>query len=253
MVLAGDLFDRWDPSPGLISFALDHLPPCYAVPGQHDLRNHSYEDLSVTAYWILVKTGLVRHLEYGRPCPVDGAVLWGFPWGRPPRPCEGHEPLGGFHVAVIHKYVCIKEARHPRASPESDASRAAPGLRGYQFGVYGDNHLPFRDGKVLNCGTFLRRKWDERDVECGVWLVHRSGKVLRHLLDQSGHCFEDRRTPKKPRDAGMDGLMRSLSGVEVGRVDFREEVIRRAEAEGFTEEELTVLREILTKGLEKET
>ncbi len=57
LVIAGDLFDKWNPPPQLINFALDELGSltmrAVAVPGQHDLPFHSYDHVESSAYWAL--------------------------------------------------------------------------------------------------------------------------------------------------------------------------------------------------------
>ena len=46
----------------LISFAIRELPSCYAIPGQHDLPNHSYTDIQRSAYWVLVEAGIIKKI-----------------------------------------------------------------------------------------------------------------------------------------------------------------------------------------------
>src|SRR5688572_18895632 len=42
VICAGDIFDRWNPPPELVNFALRFLPNgMICVPGQHDLPNHN--------------------------------------------------------------------------------------------------------------------------------------------------------------------------------------------------------------------
>ena len=54
IVYAGDIFDKWNSPPELINFAIEHLPKGHAIPGQHDLPLHNYEDIRKSAYWTLV-------------------------------------------------------------------------------------------------------------------------------------------------------------------------------------------------------
>jgi DNA repair exonuclease SbcCD nuclease subunit len=63
LIVAGDVFDYWKSSPELINFAIVHMPECYAVPGQHDLPNHNYNDLHKSAYWTLVEAKIIKHLD----------------------------------------------------------------------------------------------------------------------------------------------------------------------------------------------
>src|SRR5690242_10190233 len=50
LLIAGDIFDRAAPTPEIINFALDvfgksRASYIYAIPGNHDLPNHRYEEM----------------------------------------------------------------------------------------------------------------------------------------------------------------------------------------------------------------
>ena len=61
VLIAGDIFDRWNASPELINFAMKYLPivDTYAIPGQHDLPLHNYEDMEKSAYGVLKRAGTI--------------------------------------------------------------------------------------------------------------------------------------------------------------------------------------------------
>ena len=63
VVVAGDIFDRWNSPPEIINFAIENLPNCYAIPGQHDLPNHRYEEIERSAYYTLIKAGIIENLN----------------------------------------------------------------------------------------------------------------------------------------------------------------------------------------------
>jgi hypothetical protein len=61
ILCAGDIFDKWNSPPELIRFALEHLPDgMICVPGQHDLPNHSFEEIHRSAYGVLREAGKIR-------------------------------------------------------------------------------------------------------------------------------------------------------------------------------------------------
>ena len=45
--LRANIYTKW---PELINWAIKHLPPMLAVPGQHDLPYHDYKELGRSAY-----------------------------------------------------------------------------------------------------------------------------------------------------------------------------------------------------------
>lgn len=224
VVYAGDIFDRWNASAEVINFALRHLPPGYAVPGQHDLPNHSYEEIKRTAYWTLVEAGLLKDLKPGQPTDIGrGVVAHGFPWGHPPKSITQTE--GKIDLAVVHAFIYdTPERAYPGAPPEARASVARAALAGFSAAVYGDNHRGFIDYRkglsIINCGGFMRRKSDERDYRPGVGLLLGDGTIKRHYLDTSAEAFivateaEERVGKMLDMSAFVDGL-ESLGGDDV--------------------------------------
>jgi len=152
VICAGDVFDKWSPPAELITFAIQELPEMYAVPGQHDLKHHSYEDIEKSGYWTLVEAGVIHHLEPGSPQRVNNLELYGFPWKHPITPCPNKNER--LKVAVIHAYCWEGQYKYLNA-PESGNVRNFK-LSGYDAAVIGDNHIGWARGKVCNCGGFMR-------------------------------------------------------------------------------------------------
>jgi len=197
IIYAGDIFDRWNAGPELINFALQHLPFGYAVPGQHDLPNHNYDEIGRSAYWTLVEAGRIENL-----LPNDihniaswGMVLTGYPWGYPVHPEKLVEerrtsnlPDGPTSVAVVHRMIWQKGTGYPGAPVDRMVGGYRAGLAGYDVAVFGDNHKGFitkiKGGPVVcNCGGFMRRHADEGAYRPGVGLLYADGTVARHYLD----------------------------------------------------------------------
>ena len=196
VLYAGDIFDRWNSSPEVINFAIKHLPRGHAVPGQHDLPNHNYDDIKRSAYWTLVEAGRLVNLEPGVGTNVAGVCVYGWPWGfgiGPPT--EPPEP-GRLRVAVCHAFIYTPATGYPGAPPASRITAFKERLAGYDVAAFGDNHKGFiktiRDGPtVINCGGLMCRKVDEVSYEPGVGLLLADGTVERHLLDCSEDMFID--------------------------------------------------------------
>ena len=62
IIIAGDLFNRWDEPPEAINRLLAAMPPeVHVIAGNHDMPNHNYRELPRSAYWTLVESGKVIH------------------------------------------------------------------------------------------------------------------------------------------------------------------------------------------------
>jgi hypothetical protein len=238
LVIAGDLFDRWDAPAELINFALAELPntAIYAVPGQHDLPHHRYEDLKKTAYWTLVAAGRMRNIRPGVPEPIDGAVLWGFPWGTPLTPLTGKlRATNAVNLAVVHRYLWRVGHTYPDAPADESLDATRPFLRGFGAAVFGDNHQGFYaagDGEtanVYNHGAFLRRRADERHLRPTAGVLGDDGTVRVVELDTRGDLWDA--PPELPAGlarAGIDAgdLIKLLETAADGVVSFREAAMR---------------------------
>ena len=236
VVCSGDVFDRWNSPPELINFALENLPTLYAVPGQHDLPNHSYNLIKRSAYWTLVKTRRIIDLKPNQPVDVGQLRLWGFPFGVPVKPCKAphHATLD---VAVIHSYIWVKSACYPDAPEDKRLKSYADKLKGYDTAVFGDNHKGFlhrvncdygESGcAVFNCGGFFRRKIDEWDHRPSVGLLHDDRTVKRHYLDCSQDKFLDQRElPQIFKGIAAETFLEELSSLGDAAINFAEAVDR---------------------------
>ena len=148
VIIAGDVFDKWNPPPELINFVIDKLPErCYGIPGQHDLPNHSYDEIHRSAFWTLVLSGKLTEIppDESYSIPDSKVICYPFPWGFPIKPNK-HYGGGGCwtHLAVCHSYIWTDDGNgHPEASKDQRTSKYRKKLRGYDCAVFGDNHKGF--------------------------------------------------------------------------------------------------------------
>jgi Calcineurin-like phosphoesterase len=225
ILMAGDLFDRHNPSPELINFAMDHLPEMYAIPGQHDLPFHSYADIEKSAYWTMVKHERIHHIDsFVRFGPHK---VTGFGWGRKVEPTTNPP---GLNIALVHEYTWMEGAGYLGA-PHSQ--KVCPSrYDGYDTVIIGDNHISWEStflngANVFNCGGFYRRKSDEVNHRPRVGLIHSNGSVESHYLD----CSKDILVPTANQEqaivssevAAFVARLRSLQGMSL---DYREELVR---------------------------
>lgn len=219
VICAGDVFDHhqkvsdgWAAPPELINYALAYLPKMWAIPGQHDLPNHQYDDVRRSAYWTLVEAGKIKNIEPGGvtilKSPYRHLVLSGYPPGynlellddkvddSDDEIAAGIPMTDCLFLAVIHDYVWIKGHSYKTAPDDRKLSRAnthnaiyGGHYYGYDVIVYGDNHKGFLTNigntQIFNCGSLMRRKSDEVDYKPQVGLLTSDGRVIQHYLDIS--------------------------------------------------------------------
>lgn len=239
IIIAGDLYDKWNPSPSLINFAIENLPPnVYAIPGQHDLRFHRYKDIDCSAYWTLVKAKAITHLEPGEhPTRIgDKLAIWAFPWEHEIFPCPWPKADDLVKLAVVHQYIWSSKANsYPGAPKENKLTDSFyKRLKGYDAAAFGDNHKGFisytGQTRVINCGTFFRRKSDEIDYKPMVGLLKEDGFIERYYLDVSKDKFCDA-DPAIEKESLGDELIEELRKMADGTLDFVEALQRYMDKE----------------------
>ena len=258
ILCSGDVFDKWRSSPELINFAITNLPKMHAVPGQHDLPHHRYEDVRKSAYWTLVETGNIENLiplVHGGPfCghsigDKGSVVVFASPWGCEVTPISvnGNNTLPPVAVALIHKFIYTKSTGYTGAPKTERVSGYREQLRGYDVAVFGDNHHGFSaksgDCVVYNCGTLFRRSISEVDYRPRVGLLHDDGTVEKHYLD----TLEDKWITEKEVLADtidVEEFLASLGDLQVDSLDFREAVCRRLDVDDVVDPVREVVMEI---------
>ncbi len=250
VVVAGDLFDKYTMPAELVNWTMDWLDrfpcggfPCgvHAVPGQHDLLHHNYEDLGKTSYWTLVKTGRLQHIFPDDPISINGVTLHGFPWGFEVTPCpERHLLDTTLHVAVVHQYVWRKGFGYEGASEEQSLRAMQGKFQGYDAVVIGDNHTHWSKSKVWNNGSLMRRRADEFHHNPCVGLLHRDGSIETHLLDCSGDKWLDSLDVlhRAEKESGRDltKFIEELTGMADSDLNFAAAVMKFMETKGVNEE-----------------
>lgn len=255
IVVAGDIFDRWNPPPELINFAIKALPKCYAIPGQHDLPNHSYNDIRRSAYWTLVEAGVVENLFPGIRYEVGPLAMYGFPWGEALEPCK--EPGTTFvtTLAVIHKYIWSRKLNtgYQGAPEEALGNRMIAKLKGFDAAIFGDNHIGFDVSEgVYNCGCLIRRKVDENGYQPNVGLLRANGCIERVPLESSKQdvfiSYDEAVAKFISRDADdIEAFVQGLANLTEATVDFREAV-----AQFFTSAKVSGgVRKVILEAMEK--
>lgn len=239
---AGDIFDRnrkvsdgWNAPPELINYAIENLPNnMYAIPGQHDLPNHQYDDIRKSAYHTLVQAGKIRDIKPSGTMLVNTIVdkrliLLGFPPGYEIEPVDGRRDDKDIWIAITHQYVWIGGHSYPNAPANSQLSRRKKQLKGYDVVIYGDNHKGFLVidplVRIFNCGTLMRRKSDEIDYKPQVGLLLESGEIVRYYLDTSKDKHLDAvdiALKEERADLDMTEFMDELGKLGKSALDFKD-------------------------------
>jgi hypothetical protein len=231
LVIAGDVFDKWNSPAELINFAIEEFGKgfenIYAIPGQHDLPGHNYEERYRSAYQSLVLAKVIHNLTEPTRIGDSFAVAHPFPWGFPVQPCV---PVGDMlHLAVVHAYVWQVGHSYPGADEKKIASAVLRSLEGYDAAVFGDNHSGFQRGILLNSGGFMRRKIDEIKYAPSIGLLYEDGSIVRHFLDISQDKFIEasRFLTITEDEYDFSGYIEELRDMGVSSLNFREELNRR--------------------------
>lgn len=190
IVVAGDLFDRWNEPVGFVSYistVLDRLfpdePIFYSVAGNHDLPNHSMEQAEESAYHALHLMQPDRMYDLGSngPIIVNGIDITGYPWGaKPPEP--GTPDPDAMSLAVVHRYAYSNDDNGGAIAPMEAAKSMSYGAT---VTHYGDNHVPWAAKGICNPGSFdVRNKGDINAKAGGFGIMYDDGSTVRvNLVD----------------------------------------------------------------------
>lgn len=234
LLVGGDIFDRWDNRSELVNFAIGVFARfeygVYAIPGQHDLPQHNYEDIRRSSFWTLKAAGAISNMKWGwhyfkKPSWALACVPWGHDI-----PKVFAEEVRGPKVALIHKYIHTTGHSYPGAPEESKVVGYRDALAGYDVAFFGDNHKGFKSQLggccVVNCGGLIRRKSDEYDYKPCCAILYADGEVSRRHVLTDDERFE--RTENEDIEledaAGLAAFIDDLKVLQARSFDFREEV-----------------------------
>lgn len=262
LLCAGDIFDKWNPVPELIYFALKELPDdMYCVPGQHDLPNHRFDLMSRSGYGVLQKAKKIRcvatHTNSEVPARqhlwLGNRALYGFGWEQDitfPMQSEEYQT-----IALVHKYVWTKGKGFPGAPEEAKLPALRKQLKGYQWAIFGDNHKAFSERmlwdnpwtQVINCGPLIRRKVDEISHHPCVYGLMENGGFNKYPLDILNDKFlYTEASEAAAAELDMSDFVERLENLgEVG-MDFRQIIQQNLKSNKLT----NAIREIILAALE---
>jgi len=252
ILIAGDLFDRYNSPPELINWAINLLkggPLVWAIPGQHDMPHHNLAELYKSAYWTLVRSGVIENLlGDNRLFESSSCQVHPFPFGTE---VSVHRRSNiKLNVAVIHACVMKKGFDYPGLPTEWYVEGWKKKLKGFNTAVFGDNHKGFEvPGKpfMYNCGCLIRRKSSERELRPSVGVLMDDGSVERRYLDCSmDRWVEGEDLPSVVEgELGLKEFIEELGDLGEESLDFRAALTRYLEVEKPAAEVRRVLLKLL--------
>lgn len=262
IICAGDIFDRWNASPELIHFALQHLPDgMICIPGQHDLPNHSVQQMHRSGYGVLKQAGKIRDIS-GDYYSDGNFVAWGFGWDQEIVPfaksrLDSKQLQSLPQVAVIHRYMWLgAESRYQDAPEEASFAANKKPLTTYQAVVIGDNHCPwitdYPGTSVMNCGTFIRRKSDEIPYKVGIGVLLEDGSIMRKRLDTGQDKFHENAKEREATAFNMKDFIEGLEGLGEQGLDFRAAVKKHLLSEDLDKATKNIILQALDADNNKE-
>ena len=263
VLIAGDLFHRYNPPPELLWRVLSVFPSyhgrfaTYAVPGQHDLRLHNLKDICHTAYGLLANLGKIEDLSvWNRQASLPGGFdLFGFGWGQEITPPGGNSRL---KVCLIHKYLWTGKNDGFPGAPEDGLVHNIEALSGYDVVISGDNHNSFYkriqngSGRIqtfYNPGSLHRRNSDQIGHHPQVGLLHEDGSITTYFLNISKDVFTPTETPSEtPVSAELESFIRELQHLKTQTLDFGSALERAIEKLRPNDAVTKIIREAVSDG-----
>ncbi len=223
LLIAGDVFDNWKPSPWLISLAIRYLPQGMVVcPGQHDIPSHNLQELPKTGLQTLAEAGVAIILSGGLRRVLDGpdgvfGAVYGYAFGEEAQnPPKGDK---GVKILMWHRLTCAGKQPWPGAKAEV----ACRNMRGFDLVVTGDNHIQFADDEWINPGSLMRMTSDQADFEPAVFGWCKDGTVTRIPLPiEQGVVKATTSSPKakESRDARMETYIKRAAAQYETKLSF---------------------------------
>jgi len=216
LIMAGDLFHVARSTPAMEILAMDALrrAKLIMIPGQHDLPNHSIENVGRSSYGVTITHLIMLECFNTRD---KGFACMEFPYGA--ERCENMMDRA-INMAVMHDLVWRGEAPYPGAPDGGNVSNLVKSMPGYDFIVAGDNHKGFsckKDGTtIVNCGSMMRRSADQEDYSPRCYILYDDGSAEARYLPIEDDVFtREHRDAQKQRDARVEAFVSHLKDIDV--------------------------------------
>jgi len=174
LIIAGDLFDKYSTSHELMNMAVDALPPCHIICGNHELKFHSMDLFDKSCLGSLTRYDKFTLMK--EPLIIGKYEFVGFNFGDEFKAYEG-DKIG---VAVCHE-LCWEKELYPGCDKKGNVKNIVKQLYGFDYVSIGDNHEKFithvGDVTVVNHGSLMRLTAKQIDYQPSVWVLYDDGSV----------------------------------------------------------------------------
>lgn len=230
VIVAGDIFHHWKPSPYLLAWALRNMTEqMHTIAGQHDLPAHSLDNIHKSGYQVLCDSGKIRDLLKLSPCIVARHTVMGFPFGSSLDIPATHKNS----VAVIHHLVYRGKEPFPGASAVGGSvSSVIKKLNSYKLIVSGDNHVSFcekvGDTLLVNPGSIMRSTAAQVDHKPSVYLWYAEENEVERVYLPAAKDVVNRTHIDviQERDERMDAYVSKLRGIKDISLSYTDNMLR---------------------------
>lgn len=249
IICAGDVVDKWNSSGELVSWAIDHVPTMYAIPGQHCLLGHDLSNKLRGAYGALVKSGVLIDMEPEQWTTITPGKLsaYAMPWGRYLGPSD--IPDRGVRLLVIHKYLYYDQRTCYQGAPEEGSYERHKDLFSpFDAVLAGDNHIPWlvhaTGRSIYNHGGFIPQNKDQKNLTPSVGVLYENGRISLEELEVPPPLWQEAQVVETGPD--YSGVAKAIADMRNTGPDFSERLLRAAE-NAASDEVRKIVREVWEK------
>ena len=253
ILCAGDVFDKWNSSAHLINFAMNRLPrpAIRAIPGQHDLPYHSYEQLEKSAFYTMMLGKAIEHLSNNFMYSKENETFTVHPFGWEAKLKETARDDDQMNVGLLHKYVWKEGNTYPGADETGHVEAVAKALDHLDVIICGDNHKGFQYESdsvfIWNCGTFMRRTLADETFAPRLGILY-SGDVVRpYSLDTSQDVYLDREEIQDVYEFELGQFQTELESLGNSSIDFVSEIRRHYADNDFKDETIRIIEDSINE------
>lgn len=211
VLVPGDIFDHWKPSPKLLSDVIEHLPSqVYCIYGNHDLPQHNIDLANKCGLFTLDKADQIYVL--GKSAVIfDDQLGYGCHWNEAVPVSLAHKSC------VLLWHVEVYQGTNPYKNGQP--SRAVQLLKDYpeyDLIVTGDNHMPFvesYEGRLLVNPGSLNIQSTSETHKPRVYLYYPESNTVEPVYIPQDHVqvSNDHLVVKKERDSRIDAFISGLN------------------------------------------
>jgi DNA repair exonuclease SbcCD nuclease subunit len=227
VIIAGDLFDQADVGAEVMNRVLriwrDDVR-VYAIPGQHDLTNHSLKLIEKSSFQVLVNAGLVTRLSPKTPTHIGNWDVYGAAWGEE-WPRLNSKPTKVKQLLIAHKTTWMEPFAPGQVA--GDAARLLMAFAEWDGIVVGDNHQTFcvqaGERVLVSPGSVMRKRIDQLDhTPCVFEISNKSIIPIPVYLPVEDCMTTITHDRKKERDTRVDVFVQKLGEQKEVGLSFKD-------------------------------